>query len=155
MQLVQIHPWFSPLHPSQQEGQTRQTNSLNHLCLSLRRAVFGVAGLLRVTGTVLFDLLLLFRGVWASVSPATCGEGSCLCCQRSFESAKLQGQKVNLVGFFLWWKSRFPKGTELMGSIELGWNAAGVCIWERGWRGGCCHLKFLSDPFLLLLAASS
>lgn len=58
-------------------------------------------GLLCVTVMVLFDLLLLFHGVWASVSPATCGEGSCLCCQRSFESAKLQGQKVNLVVFVM------------------------------------------------------
>lgn len=44
--LVQIHPWFFPLHPSQwdlNEGQTMQTNSLNHLCLSLSRAVFFIA----------------------------------------------------------------------------------------------------------------
>lgn len=57
--------------------------------------------LLRVAVMVLFDLLLLFRGEWASVSPATCGEGSWLCCQRSFESVKLQGQKWNLVFFVM------------------------------------------------------
>lgn len=75
--------------------------------------------LLRVPGMVLFDLLLLFHGVWASVSPATCGEGSWLCCQRSFEPVKLQGQKGNLGGLFCDGRAGSPKGQSWWAVLSL------------------------------------
>lgn len=48
-------------------------------------------------------------------------------------------------GFILWWKSRVPKGTELVGSVELGW---GLQLGERLERG----MLSLEVPLWSLLA---
>lgn len=124
---VQIHPWFSPLHPSPwdlNEGQAMQTNSLNHLCLSLRRAVFCTA----------WAAPCRWDGAFWSTAAVPWGLGICQSCHlwRGLLAVLpkvlwvCKTARTENLGGFLWWKNQSPKGTEVVGSVELGWNAAAV-----------------------------
>ena len=115
-----------------------------------------------VSVMVLFDLLLLLLGVWASVRPATCGKGllagrwKVICW---IWSKTAPGTETKPWVFMkeepLPWRDRTDWQRRALLGFGYQVSRRGFCSWERGWREECCHLKFLSDPLLLLLAANS